>query len=341
MRRRRACASGRSGSPEDTLLYQILLARVRPGGRGRAQASAASAWTWTKTRGARRALPNASWSRWARCTPSASAREERSRCCLLRPGRSFCIDRSTRRTREEIDSEDTVAWTFQLSHSRQQDHRDRSLRGDRPALPGRARGHRDRVPRPPRPQTRSRPSRASPPSWTTRACTRSQTCPSWGYNTAHDDEQGRKARPQHRLCHPDGPARAWRTWATSAASRTTTCSARCRRWTCSCCPLAATTPSTASRPPSSSSSSSPARPIPMHYKTPGLTVAVSGAEDFLSRMGEGVERVSGSEIEITAHDAQGRRVRKAHGPGIKNTDCRKRTAFAVLFCWEKSKKASR
>ena len=43
----------------------------------------------------------------------------------------------------------------------------------------------------------------------------------------------------------------------------------------------------------------PRTTIPMHYKTPGLTVAVSGAEDFLSRMGEGVERVSGSEIEIT------------------------------------------
>ena len=70
-----------------------------------------------------------------------------------------------------------------------------------------------------------------------------------GYNTAHDDEQG--AKRGHNIVfviQMDGTRVA--------------CSARCRRWTCSCCPLAATTPSTASRPPSSSSSSSPARPSP-------------------------------------------------------------------------------
>ena len=38
--------------------------------------------------------------------------------------------------------------------------------------------------------------------------------------------------------------------------------------------------------------------IPMHYKTPGLTVDIADASDFLSRV-EGVEHVPGSEMEIT------------------------------------------
>ncbi len=37
--------------------------------------------------------------------------------------------------------------------------------------------------------------------------------------------------------------------------------------------------------------------IPMHYKVPGLTVDVAGAEDFLKRM-EGVEMIDGYELEI-------------------------------------------
>mgnify|MGYP000124469548 CR=1 FL=1 len=37
--------------------------------------------------------------------------------------------------------------------------------------------------------------------------------------------------------------------------------------------------------------------IPMHYKVPGLTVDVAGAEDFLKRM-EGAEMIDGYELEI-------------------------------------------
>lgn len=39
--------------------------------------------------------------------------------------------------------------------------------------------------------------------------------------------------------------------------------------------------------------------IPMHYKTPGLTVDVGGVETFLSNVDGEVERVSGSDLEIT------------------------------------------
>ncbi len=38
--------------------------------------------------------------------------------------------------------------------------------------------------------------------------------------------------------------------------------------------------------------------IPMHYKTKGMTVDVSGVEDFLGRMGE-VKHIDGWEMEIT------------------------------------------
>ena len=38
--------------------------------------------------------------------------------------------------------------------------------------------------------------------------------------------------------------------------------------------------------------------IPMHYKTPGLTVNVADASDFLSRV-EGVEHIPGSQMDIT------------------------------------------